>query len=441
MLTGQEDKAVRTFWIQEVFRMSGMLFRRFAMDFTGLSLLGALLMWLALSSASMAFAQAGRLDTSFATGGIFSDNFNGATGFATAVALQTDGKIVAVGESGTFGESEGDGEVVRLNTNGTLDTGFGSGGVVTIRCADFENEIVGVAIQTDGKIVASCAAGIGESELVRLNTNGSFDSSFGNGGFVGLELSAHPGPLVLQPDGKIVVLESGGNATQMQRFNTNGQLDTTFGSGGAAALAFTGSAIQLLSDGKFLVTTFGFAAGEVARYNSNGSLDTSFGISGQSAALAAPGIAVQANGAIVLAGSIITQTALTGNSSGFGIARLNQGGAIDGTFGKHGAVVTPFLGFTVASAFPLTIQSNGDIVAAGTASSGGNQPVGSFALARYLSNGGLDSSFGTGGLVTTSFGTGTDASIGGIVIQSDGKIVVAGNNSQGEFVVARYLGQ
>ena len=421
--------------------MNNLFNRKFATGLKG-SVLYSMGMCLVLATtATLAFSQAGQLDTTFGNKGIFSDNFSGATGFATSVALQSDGKIVAVGGLGIFGQSEGDGEVVRLNTNGTLDTSFGSGGVVSIRCADFENEATGVAIQTDGKIVVSCATGIGESELDRLNTNGRFDSSFGNGGSVALGFT-YSGSLVLQSDGKIVVLEDAGNISQMQRFDTNGQLDTTFGTNGTAALVgFSPAAIAVLSNGKFLVSSGGLEAGTVVRYTSNGSLDTTFGISGQQSALAAPGLAVQSNGQIVTAGGIVTQTVLSGNDSGFGLTRFNSSGTIDGTFGSHGGVVSSFPGFSDASAFPLAIQTNGDIVAAGSATSGGNPATGSFAQARYLSTGKLDTTFGTNGLVTTGFGNGVTASVAALVIQTDGKIVAAGSTSAGNFVVARYLGQ
>lgn len=149
-------------------------------------------------------AQAGQLDPTFANAGIFSDSFGGLTGFATAIALQSNGKIVLTGESGNFsGSTDSRGVVLRLNTNGTLDTAFGSGGRVSIRCGAFENSAADLVIQTDGKTVISCDAEIGRSDLVRLNTDGSFDSSFGNVGFV--FLSAAPGALVLQTDGKIVI--------------------------------------------------------------------------------------------------------------------------------------------------------------------------------------------------------------------------------------------
>ena len=121
--------------------------------------------------------------------------------------------------------------------------------------------------------------------------------------------------------------------------------------------------------------------------------------------------------------------------------RFNAGGTIDGTFGSHGGVVSSFSGFFEASTSPLAIQTNGDIVAAGSATTGGTSPTGSFALARYLSTGNLDTTFGTEGLVTTGFGNGVTASVAALVIQTDGKIVAAGSDSVGNLVVARYLGQ
>ena len=112
--------------------MSKLRYGSFAATLRGSVLDSLRACFMLAATSTLAFAQAGQLDTTFGLQGIFSDNFSGATGFATAVALQSDGKIVAVGESGIFGESEGKGDVVRLDTNGTLDTSFGSGGVVSI---------------------------------------------------------------------------------------------------------------------------------------------------------------------------------------------------------------------------------------------------------------------------------------------------------------------
>lgn len=243
-----------------------------------------------------------------------------------------------------------------------------------------------------------------------------------------------PGPLVIQSDGKIVMAGGAAGVPASLRFTSSGQLDTTFGSGGAAALAFGGN-LGLQPDGKFLVA----GGGLLARYNTNGTLDTTFGTAGQAATLASPAFVLQSNGDIVTAGSIVTRASLNRNFSGFGLSRVGTNGVIDATFGTRGNVVTSFPGFQSASAGSIVIQSNGDLLAGGTAASSSMQA--SFALARYLVTGQLDMTFGTKGLVTTSFGTSDMASISGLAIQTDGKIVAAGSDSAGNLIVTRYLGQ
>jgi uncharacterized delta-60 repeat protein len=406
----------------------------------------AILSGMALAIAStLALAQAGQLDPTFANNGIFSDNFSGVTGSANAVLMLPDGKILAGGQTGTTNSTAGTGVVVRLNTNGTLDTSFGSGGSVMIKFGDLNDLLTGLALQPDGKIlVAGSGFAGGSGQLVRLNADGSFDTSFGTDGFVAL-FPETPGGFVLQPDGKILLEGSSFtsnfvNVSQLQRYNSNGTLDTTFGTDGAVATLALGN-ITLLPSGKFLITSGGLSLGAVARYNTNGSLDTTFGISGQSSALSAPAVAVQSGGKIITAGTIATSLSLTGNSSGFGLMRFNASGTPDGTFGTRSGVVTPFPGFLTANVSALAIQTNGDVVAVGGANNGTLTPAGPFALARYLSTGQLDTTFGTDGLVTTSFGSANQAVISAVTLQTDGKVVVAGSDGAGDLVVARYLGQ
>jgi uncharacterized delta-60 repeat protein len=385
------------------------------------------------ATTNVAFAQAGQLDKTFANNGIFSSSFNQLIAFATSVALQSDGKILVGGEVGNFGA------VVRFNTNGTIDTTFGSAGMFTIRFRDVDNFVVGLGIQSSGKIVVSGTGLPGGGQIVRLNTNGSIDTTFGNNGSVVPSIT--PEAMILQPDDKILLggAASGSAERDLQRFTADGHLDTSFGTGGAAPL-FGLSAIALQSDGKILVTTgsggFG-AAGTLARYHSDGSLDTVFGISGQLATLASPAILVQPNGHIVTGGSVTSSLSLQGNPSGFGLGRFFASGTIEFLFGTHGGVVTQFPNAQAAGISSLVLQPNGDIVAAGSAGT----TTQSFALARYITTGQLDSGFGNGGLVTTSFGTGNGASISAMVLQSDAKIVVAGAVGNGTLVVARYLGQ
>ena len=182
-----------------------------------------------------------------------------------------------------------------------------------------------------------------------------------------------------------------------------------------------------------------------------GSVDRSLGILGQTASVDSPAtLALQSNGAILAAGRSITgvapPTAFTGNPTGFGIVRFNSNGSIDTTFGSHGGLITTFPGMNFGEIAAIALQTNGDIVAAGQAGfapSNQSQFTSSFALARYLSSGQLDSTFGNGGRVTHSFGSTNVAFISGMAIQADGKIVVAGvtGDSVGNIAVARYLGQ
>ena len=430
-----------------------------------------------IASSTFALAQAGSLDSTFGTGGIFSTNYTqyDAT-IVTSVAIQSDGKIV-VG-----GSNPGGAALARLNPNGTLDSSFGTGGIVN-NTFEADGPVMAVAIQPDGRIVAYASGFLGAS-VGRFNTDGSVDTSFGTGGFaVSKSLNSGPGILsvmALQADGKIVVTGAG----LIGRYTNTGQLDTTFGNAGSGIAALTSTvatAIAVQSDGKILVTTgvapptelFGSPylptqqAGAIARYNTNGSLDTNFGISGQSACVAsAAAIAIQSNGKIVVAGTIpsalLTVLGIDGitfaaNQTGFGVVRYNTNGSVDTSFnpgigiGSGGGAIAGFgSSFPAGAAFAVAIQSNGEIVVAGQAG-GGNQQFNSssFALARFTTTGQLDTNFGTNGKVITTLSQDPLSFISALVLQSDGKIVAAGNTGdpvQGgsylnNFAVARYLAQ
>ena len=231
------------------------------------------------------------------------------------------------------------------------------------------------------------------------------------------------------------------------RFDSHGQLDTTFGSGGEAILLTAANAIALQLNGQILVVSAALPG--VTLYNANATVAKTFGISSQAASVASPStVAVQGDGRILAAGTITTglasPTIFTGNPTGFGLVRFNTDGSIDTTFGLHGGTITGFPQENLGRVFSMALQLDGDIVAGGQAGkSGGNGTASSFALARYLSTGQLDNTFGTGGRVTTSFGSTNVAFISGIVLQTDGKIVAAGTSGDavGDFAVARYLGQ
>jgi uncharacterized delta-60 repeat protein len=421
---GHRRKAIKEVSVQK-------FSRRFALN-SKLSNVALVLTCLVLAPANVAFAQAGQLDPTFANNGIFSSSFNQSVAFATVVALQSGGKILVGGEIGNLGA------VVRLNTNGTVDTTFGSAGVFSIRFRDVDNFTVGLGIQSSGKIVVSGTGLPQGGQIVRLNSNGTMDTTFGNGGSV--TLSQTPSVMLLQSDDKILIggAVPGSGVRELQRFDADGQVDSSFGAGGSAPLLGVGT-MRLQPDGRILMASGdGFGpGGTLARYTSSGSLDTSFGMSGRVASLAVPAVALQTNGEVVTGGSVTSSLSLQGNPSGFGLVRFIFNGAIDFLFGQRGLATTAFAGAPQTGVSALALQPNGDIVAAGIAASSSSQ---AFALARYGRGGQLDPSFGSGGTVTTSFGNVT-AGLGAMALQSDGKIVVVGNVNQGSLIVARYLGQ
>jgi len=411
-----------------------------------LSLVSAVLTFVVLTVASTtAFAQAGSLDATFADQGIFTDNFSGPTSFATTVALQSNGQIL-VG-----GQISNNGSVIRLNTNGSLDTTFGKGGIVTLKFADIEGVVTGLAIQTNGQILV-LGNGIPQGgDIYRLNTNGSVDTSFGSDGPVFLANTT--GLLTLRPNGNFLVTSAPVGTTNVvvQQYDSNGKLDTTFGTGGSAPIVGT-TAIALLPNGHLLLSALGLTqgSGSLSEYDGDGTLDASFGISGQVPTLDGSAIALQSNGAIVTAGAVTSQLSVTGNSQGFGVTRFNPNGTVDMTFGTHGGVMTTFPNSPTTAATSVVIQPNGDIVVggeAGTSGIFGSGLVESFALTRYLSTGAIDTSFGTNGLVTTSFSNPAQATIFALALQSDGKIIAVGANGDpgpggnSVMIVARYLGE
>jgi len=406
-----------------------------------------LLIILALLCASTSlWAQSGSLDPTFGNKGIVTTP--GTIG-GVALVIQTDGKFVVAGGFPITGTSTTGLAVARYNPNGSLDSAFGRGGVVT---SSSKAAAFAVALQQDQKILVAVPGPRFNISVIRLNTNGSVDTAFGSSGIAtfnqfGRVFQPVSGSLVVQPDGNLLLAVGG-----ILRILPDGQVDTTFGKGGVASVIEGTSLISLLPNGQILAASvFTFSAGIVARYNSDGSLDRTFGVNGQAAGLGGvSAILPLSSGKFILAGTLNATVAPLGGviTQGFSLVRYNANGTIDNTFGNHGGVITTFSGDAFSAAASLVLQTNGDVVAAGTAQVGNpafGLSQGSFALARYLSNGPLDTTFGTGGRVTTAFGT-QEAAIVAIAIQSDGKIVALGNEvpstfgtPNNGFTLARYL--
>ena len=389
-----------------------------------------------------ALAAGGDLDTSFGGNGKVTTSFpDGA--YANAVAIQTDGKIVAAGGTGV------EFALARYDANGALDATFGTDGKVT---TGFTNggSANAVAIQSDGKIVAAGISGE-EFALARYDTGGALDPTFGTDGIVTTDLSTgwdEAKGVAIQGNGKIVAagLAKPGNPWRpwfaLARYRSDGTLDTSFGDGGTVLTKFgvsgEGRAIVLQPDHKIVVAGTNGGGFALARYDSDGSLDPSFGKGGKVATLLpgeAPGrayaVALQPDGKIVAAGSYDFYL--------FAIARYKVHGGLDRTFGDDGFAITDVGQGGEQWVSGLLIQPNGKIVAAGSEGphEGGESPP-RFVVTRYRVNGVPDTTFGGGdGKVITKFKNGATA--GGVAAQADGKIVVVGNGAWGSFALARYL--
>jgi uncharacterized delta-60 repeat protein len=399
----------------------------------------ALLAFVAVALPGAAVAAPGDLDPTFGSGGKVTTDFGGSDG-ASAVTIQSDGRIVATGSSGGA-----DFALARYNADGSLDASFGGGGRVT---TDFgsSDAASALAIQSDGKIVVAGRGGGGDFALARYNADGSLDASFGSGGRVTTNFGGFDSALgvALQADGRIVAAGGGGPGSDfaLARYDAGGSLDTSFGSGGTVTTNVTAfeaaTAVAVQADGKIVTTGSTFSSGfqqfALVRYNADGSLDSGFGAGGIVTTDFGLGsgfggaLVVQSDGRIVAAGRAGTDLL---------VARYNADGSPDASFGSGGKVTTDFGGTLFDAAFGVAVQSNGKILAAGTPFGG---PSPDFALARYNADGSLDATFGSAGKVTTDFG-GFDVAFG-VQLQADGKIVAAGQGGPGaDFALARYEGE
>ncbi len=310
----------------------------------------------------------GTLDTSF--------NLSGGSGFTgtfiRATLAQPDGKILVGGGFTTYNGATTPTGIIRLNSDGTVDTSFSAGTGITSSVHSF-------ALQSDGQILiggqftsysgAPCTGG-----LIRVSTGGTLDLTFNSGGtgFNGNTISS----IIIQPDGKFLV---GGNFSQYNgvtknnivRINSNGSLDTTFNSG--VGFLFTGSGasvsgIKVQSDGKIVVGgNFNQYNGVICpknlvRLNVDGTLDTTFNTGGSG--FVSPvssnygGVFIQPDGKIIFAGIFTTYN---GAACPDNLARVNIDGTLDTTFNAGGA---GFVGSFVGTTF-IQQLSNGKLIVGG----------------------------------------------------------------------------
>lgn len=276
--------------------------------------------------------------------------------------------------------------IARLMPNGAVDPTFGNAGRVTLNLGSTISSISGLALQPDGKIIAVGFSGnssdattpVTTLAVARFNANGSLDSSFGNGGYdlIGDGLSEGFG-VAVQADGKIVVAAQGG----LVRLTSSGMLDTSFGQQGVAApmIGQNGplvddAVVALDSTGRIIVGGDLNITAAVSRFTASGTPDPSFGKGGvETVKQLGPvtSLAIEPDGRIVAVGSIAL---LTDGESALAAFRLSTNGVLDRSFGSAGIFTTTFGDPTVSppaltrngTGTAVALQSDGRIVWRGT---------------------------------------------------------------------------
>ena len=331
----------------------------------------------------------GMLDPSFGNGGIVLTDIytpNQPSG-ATAVMVLPDGRAVAVGSGSNL--AFGFMAAVRYLPSGALDPSFGNGGIASHSGGPFPNGAVAEDgfLQPDGRLVLFGTyfnfQGQRSFALVRLTDSGASDPTFGTNGYVngpaGMAVAG-----VLQPDGRIVAAGNPGSQPShliAARCDANGSPDLTFGVGG--------------------VVTLSLAQGITVR-----------------------DVALQPDGKLVIGGLY------SSGAGDFIVVRLLPNGAVDPSFDGDGVATSDFGG--AESGYSVIVQPDGRIVLAGSRD-------GDFALVRYLPDGSLDTTFGTGGLATA--GSGVPEHAEDVILLPNGKLLVAGFTSETaneDFELARF---
>lgn len=401
------------------------------------------------------YAQDGALDTSFGIGGKVITSINNDER-ANSLVIQEDGKIVVAGY--TFSSISGnDVSCVRYNIDGSIDSSFGINGIATFDIqTGSDDKSTSVDIQTDGKLILCGYSDDGtdrSSLIMRLNTNGSIDTSFGTAGKV-LTNFTTAGVNIRQDEYRVVkihpltgnIIAAGSSFTSsnnsrmiIARYTPTGLLDNTFATGGkfidlpeTQVLAnFLASIedIAIKSNGK--ITLVGIEGGYfyLARLNNNGTMDTSFSGDGfydnyQGRMF---GIELNNDDSIYFTGDLVPlpQTQVyTGYIDGNG-----NGGSIAATPYNFGTTIDTY-------SYAIEKDNSGKLVVCGYLRNT-TTGVNSFLVGRLLANRTVDTTFGTNGFVTTTF-TSTDSRAFDLKIQPNGRIVLAGV-SGGKIALARYI--
>jgi len=386
-----------------------------------------------------AMAQPGALDPMFNGTGYVTHSISNTWSYPMALCVTPEGEILTGGykRDTTVNPTVLTLMILRYHSDGSLDQGFGTGGIVG---TDFYCTANDITIQSDGKILVAGTSKTGSQTktsftLLRLNPDGSFDESFGQGGIVQDTLGSWASAVSILPDGRILAAGAGYTTGStsfpfflLARHHADGTPDTTFGNAGFITTQIwkcTGAYILgmvVQPDGKILLgdeVMIGRYCMAMLRYNPDGSLDPGFGTGGlvlDSAGLrnGCYKLAVQPNGKILVPGYVYL-TDLTHPQ--YSLFRYHPDGSRDSTFHGDGHDIGEG-----GAAYDIMIQQDGKIVTCGNRKNDSTIKRG--IVKRYLSTGDPDPGFGTEGTADLDI-----EKPGGMIKLApapDGKIVTTG---------------
>ncbi|MBY0370629.1 hypothetical protein K2X33_08085 [bacterium] len=415
----------------------------------------------------------GELDATFGTAGVTLVDFSGLSDTAHAVAVNSSGEVYVVGRAGNATEDFG---IAKLTSAGVLDTTFSADGKDTQDIGgSTDDEAYAVTLQTDGKILAVGKGGSDSSAglaLVRWNTDGTLDTSFGtNGIFYNVLVSGYNEfrSIALDTLGRIYVagnVTSGGKSRfALVRLTALGALDTTFGTNlngvettapyadydVVTSMVLTTDAVWVAGSAHIPVSVTATTAHSdflLRKYSRSGPVQgtSHFDFSGIEGTTSSHvyddrvySMARDTSGSLILAGS-----STMGGLTYFATARFLSSGTLDTTFGTRGAVMTTIKETTGTStinvdgvASSLLISSTGYYLMAGTSA---GTTRNSFAVTR-LNSFGQERPFLAENSATLLTLDTTTASANGSALQTDGKWVIvgqAGLGSNSDFALVRF---
>ena len=409
---------------------------------------------LLLSINQMTFAQDGSLDNTFDGDGkvFYGNNLS-----AKDLAIHSSGKITVVDATNNTLN------LVRFAQDGSLDSSFDSDGFFSIY---FDPTIFGyyicnkfkLKIQNDDKILLAGYVRNSFNDslvIIRLNNDGSFDTTFNYDGIATLDLNDYDFPnsafcdpisFEIQNDGKIVVFDrirnnlSSNEGFIIIRFNNDGTLDSGFNNYGYIInnayfnMSYYGQGLCLQNDGKIVVNGSDYYTTTLLRYNQDGSIDSTFNQNGEVSITIPNSIGVYASINIDNNGNFVVAGSFDDNDSIF-VVRLNSNGDLDSTFDYDGINFFGYSGYDFLWDYrSIAIQNDNKILVSGIAENYTSSD--DIYIFRINTNGNLDSSFDNDGVVITSSNS-CDLDVNSMALQNDGKIIIGGDACNSIFL-ARY---